>query len=77
MMPVSGRTVADEVLRRRPSLKVLFKTGYTRNAVVHNGVLEPRVELIGGRYNVKQLPWKCEQDWTVNLTAGRISPYRS
>ena len=56
--PVSGRTLADEALRRGPSLKVLFTTGYTRNTVVHNGALELHIKLIGRRYNVKQLSVK-------------------
>jgi CheY-like chemotaxis protein len=44
--PLNGRRVADEALRRRPGLKVLFTTGYTRNAIVHNGRLDEGVELI-------------------------------
>jgi CheY-like chemotaxis protein len=46
MPDMSGRELADEALRRRPDLKVLFTTGYTHNAVVHNGVLEPGVNLL-------------------------------
>ncbi len=44
--PMNGRKVADEALRRRPDLKVLFTTGYTRNAIVHHGRLDEDVELI-------------------------------
>ncbi|RYY84815.1 MAG: response regulator, partial [Comamonadaceae bacterium] len=47
MPEVNGRKLADEALRRRPGLRVLFTTGYTRNAVVHNGVLDAGVLLIG------------------------------
>jgi signal transduction histidine kinase len=43
---LNGRQVADEAVRRRPGLKVLFTTGYTRNAIVHNGTLDPGVHLI-------------------------------
>ncbi len=32
MPDVNGRKLAEEALRRRPGLKVLFTTGYTRNA---------------------------------------------
>ena len=45
MPDMNGRKLADEALSRRPDLKVLFTTGYTRNAVVHNGVLDPGVQL--------------------------------
>ncbi|HLI13235.1 MAG TPA: ATP-binding protein [Alphaproteobacteria bacterium] len=43
---LNGRQLADEALRRRPQLKVLFTTGYARNAIVHQGRLDPGVELI-------------------------------
>ena len=37
---------SDDVIAQRPGLKVLFTTGYTRNAIVHNGRVDPGVELI-------------------------------
>jgi signal transduction histidine kinase/DNA-binding response OmpR family regulator len=43
---MTGRQLADEATRRWPDLKVLFTTGYARNAIVHNGRLDPGVELI-------------------------------
>jgi CheY-like chemotaxis protein len=43
---VDGRKLADEATRRRPGLKVLFTTGYTRNAIVHHGRLDPGVQLL-------------------------------
>jgi len=56
VMPnINGRELADEARRRRPGLKVLFTTGYTRNAVVHNGTLDPGVRLIGKPYTLQQL----------------------
>lgn len=48
-----GRKLAEEALRRAPGLKVLFTTGYTRNAIVHNNMLDPDVSLIA-----KPSPWK-------------------
>ena len=58
MPDVNGRKLADEARQRRPDLKVLFTTGYTRNAVVHNGVLDPGVELIGKPFTVEELAAK-------------------
>ncbi len=43
---MNGRKLADEALRQRPSLKLLFTTGYTTNAIVHHGRLDPDVALI-------------------------------
>jgi CheY-like chemotaxis protein len=43
---MSGREVADRALALRPSLKVLFTSGYTRNAIVHGGRLDPGVLLL-------------------------------
>jgi CheY-like chemotaxis protein len=43
---MNGRQLADEARRRRAVLKVLFTSGYARNAIVHHGRLDPGVELI-------------------------------
>ena len=43
---MNGRQLADEALQRRPELKVLFTTGYARDAIVHDGRLDPGVQLI-------------------------------
>ncbi|MDQ3558909.1 MAG: PAS domain-containing protein [Pseudomonadota bacterium] len=61
MPDVNGRKLADEARRRRPDLKVLFTTGYTRNAVVHNGVLDPGVELIGKPFTIEELAAKVRE----------------
>jgi len=42
----NGRELATEVVRRRPGLKVIFMTGYSRNAIVHHGRLDRGTELI-------------------------------
>ena len=55
MPDVNGRKLADEALRRRPDLKILFATGYTRNAVVHNGMLDHGVNLITKPFTLEQL----------------------
>jgi PAS domain S-box-containing protein len=43
---MSGRDLAREAIKARPNLKVLFMTGYSRNAIVHQGRLDSGVELI-------------------------------
>ncbi len=58
MPEINGRKLADEALRRRPDLKVLFTTGYTPNAVVHGGVLDPGVNLLTKPFTLEQLAAK-------------------
>jgi len=47
MREMNGRKLAEEALRRRPGLRVLFTAGYTRKAAANRGVLDPGVQLIG------------------------------
>jgi signal transduction histidine kinase len=59
VMPgMSGRALAEEAVRRRPGLKVLYTTGYTANAIVHNGVVDRGVELIPKPFALDQLARK-------------------
>jgi signal transduction histidine kinase/ActR/RegA family two-component response regulator len=59
VMPgMDGRRLADEALRRKPGLKVLFMTGYTPNAIIHNGVLDPGTHLLSKPFAVAQLAEK-------------------
>jgi signal transduction histidine kinase len=55
---MNGRQLAEEATRRKPGLKVLFTTGYTRNAIVHHGRLDADVELIGKPYSPSELGTK-------------------
>jgi signal transduction histidine kinase/CheY-like chemotaxis protein len=61
MPDVNGRKLADMALERWPDLKVLFTTGYTRNAVVHNGIIDPGVQLIGKPFTLEQLALKVHE----------------
>lgn len=53
--PMNGRRLADEVAKRRPRLKVLFTSGYTENAIVHHGRLDPGVLLLAKPYRKHDL----------------------
>jgi signal transduction histidine kinase len=55
---MDGRRLADEARRRSPGLKVLFTTGYTRNAIVHNGRLDPGVQLVSKPFTFDALARK-------------------
>jgi PAS domain S-box-containing protein len=43
---MNGRQLAEQALHRQPRLKVLYTTGYARNAIVHQGRLDPGVEVV-------------------------------
>jgi PAS domain S-box-containing protein len=55
MPEMNGRKLADLARERRPDLPIIFTTGYTRNAIVHNGVLDAGVELIGKPFTLEEL----------------------
>jgi PAS domain S-box-containing protein len=43
---INGRELAQQMQGRQPDIKVLFMTGYSRNAIVHQGRLDPGVEVV-------------------------------
>jgi PAS domain S-box-containing protein len=53
--PMNGRQLVDEALKRRPSLKTLFTSGYTENAIVHHGRLDSGVLLLAKPYRRSDL----------------------
>ncbi|HLM39254.1 MAG TPA: ATP-binding protein [Microvirga sp.] len=58
---MNGRNLADEAARRRPGLPVLFTTGYTSNAIVHHGRLDPGMPLIGKPFTYAELAAKVRR----------------
>jgi two-component system NtrC family sensor kinase len=58
---MNGRELADEARRRRPDLKVLYATGYTRNAIIHQGRLDAEVELLTKPFTAEALARKIRQ----------------
>ncbi|HWA47045.1 MAG TPA: ATP-binding protein [Dongiaceae bacterium] len=61
MPDMNGRKLADEALKRRPGLPILFTTGFSRNAVVHNGVLDPGVNFLAKPFTLQQLAEKIRE----------------
>ncbi|HEY1795175.1 MAG TPA: CHASE3 domain-containing protein, partial [Stellaceae bacterium] len=58
---ISGRVLAERAAKVKPGLKVLFTSGYTENAIVHNGRLDPGVELLSKPYGRDQLAAKVRR----------------
>jgi len=52
---MNGRQLVDEALKRRSTLKTLFTSGYTENAIVHHGRLDTGVLLLAKPYRKSDL----------------------
>ena len=52
---MNGAVLAAQALAIRPKLRVLFTTGYARNALTHAGRLDSGVELIAKPYTYQEL----------------------
>jgi signal transduction histidine kinase/CheY-like chemotaxis protein len=57
----NGRVLADKIRRIYPNLPVLFTTGYTRNAIVHQGRLDPDVQLLNKPFTQQDLARKIRE----------------
>lgn len=59
VMPgMTGRELADHVRDLQPKIKVLYTSGYTRNAIVHGGRLDEGVEMISKPFTYQSLARK-------------------
>jgi signal transduction histidine kinase len=56
-----GKNIADHARRLHPTIKVLFTTGYTRNAIVHNGRLDAGVNLLSKPFTFRALAEKVRK----------------
>lgn len=61
MPQMNGRKLAEQAVAARPGLKVIFTTGFTRNAVVHNGVLDHDVHFLAKPFTLDQLAAKLRE----------------
>jgi len=61
MPDMNGRRLADKARETWPDLKVLYTTGYTRNAIVHNGMLDANVAFLPKPFTIEQLAVKVRQ----------------
>jgi signal transduction histidine kinase len=52
---MNGRQLADKALQRRSSLKILFTSGYSNEAIIHHGHLDAGVLLLAKPYRKSDL----------------------
>ena len=58
---INGRQLADEASRRHSGIKVLFISGYAKDAIVHNGILDAGIELLSKPFTMSSLARKVAQ----------------
>ena len=61
MPEMTGRELATLATKKLGELKVLYTTGYTRNAVVHNGILDAGTHLLQKPFSLEQLAEKVRR----------------
>ncbi|MBX3507345.1 MAG: PAS domain S-box protein [Parvibaculum sp.] len=58
---MNGRQLAEAALRLRPGLRVLYTSGYTENAIIHHGRLDPGVHLLSKPYRRQEMAAKVRK----------------
>jgi DNA-binding NarL/FixJ family response regulator len=61
MPGLGGRTLAEEFAKTRPTVKVLYMSGYTDDAIVHHGVLDEGTHLLAKPFTSVSLTRKVRE----------------
>jgi two-component system cell cycle sensor histidine kinase/response regulator CckA len=64
----SGPKLAARLLQKRPGLKVLYVSGYTANAIVHNGLVDPGITFLQKPFSRDALGQKVREVISNNLS---------
>ncbi|MEI4488633.1 ATP-binding protein [Frigidibacter sp. MR17.14] len=61
MPEMTGRQLADRALQLRPDLRVIFTSGYTRNAMGNDGVIDAGTNFLSKPFALEQLATKLRE----------------
>jgi PAS domain S-box-containing protein len=61
MPEMNGRELAGQIVQKRPGIKILFTSGYTDDAIVRHGVLEPGIAFIQKPYRPRAIARKIRE----------------
>ena len=71
IMPgMNGRELAQRISEIRPNMKVLYMSGYTENAIGHNGTLDAGIRLLQKPFTLHALKAKCAKCWINTNSPG-------
>jgi YesN/AraC family two-component response regulator len=61
MPQMGGKELANQLKILRPEVKVLYTSGYTDDAIVHHGVLEPGINFLQKPFSPATLAQKVRE----------------
>jgi len=62
IMPgMGGRELAEQAARMRPDMRLLYMSGYTDNAIVNHGILEPGIHLLRKPFEPEELARRARE----------------
>jgi DNA-binding NtrC family response regulator len=75
VMPrMSGKALAQELVKMRPTVKVLYMSGYADNAFVHHGVVDDGMQFIGKPFTGTELAHKVRNVLDCDISEDGDTP---
>jgi PAS domain S-box-containing protein len=68
-----GTSLATKLCERRPGLKVLMTTGFSESTIMHRGLLDGSIDLIGKPYKVEELARRVRSILDESQESNRVS----